>query len=58
MFFDHDGPERVLGAMTAAALRLGVRVRSVIDSFGSSDLTDDIFAALRARARVTFLAAR
>ncbi|MGQ3099468.1 MAG: phospholipase D-like domain-containing protein [Sphingopyxis solisilvae] len=57
--FDHDeAGRRVLDAMTAAAQR-GVRVRAVIDSFGSSDLTDDIFAALRAAGgNVTFFSRR
>lgn len=46
--FEHDGAgTRVLDAMTAAAKR-GVRVRAVIDSFGSADVTDGIFAPLRA----------
>jgi cardiolipin synthase len=46
--FKHDAAgTRVLDAMTAAAKR-GVRVRAVIDSFGSSDTPDSIFAPLRA----------
>lgn len=46
--FEHDGAgTRVLDAMTAATQR-GVRVRAVIDSFGSSDISDSIFAPLRA----------
>ncbi len=53
--FEHDGAgTRVLDAMTAAAQR-GVRVRAVIDSFGSSDISDSIFAPLRgAGGSVTF----
>ncbi|WP_374525162.1 phosphatidylserine/phosphatidylglycerophosphate/cardiolipin synthase family protein [Sphingopyxis sp.] len=46
--FRHDSAgTRVLDAMTAAARR-GVRVRAVIDSFGSSDTPDGVFAPLRA----------
>jgi len=46
--FKHDAAgTRVLDAMTAAANR-GVRVRAVIDSFGSSDIADSAFAPLRA----------
>lgn len=45
--FEHDGAgKRVLDAMTAAARR-GVSVRAVIDSFGSGDISDNIFTALR-----------
>ncbi len=57
--FEHDGAgTRVLDAMTAAARR-GVRVRAVIDSFGSSDIADSIFAPLReARGSVTFFSRR
>ena len=45
--FEHDSAgSRVLDAMTAAARR-GVRVRAVIDSFGSSDISDSIFTPLR-----------
>ena len=57
--FEHDGAgTRVLGAMTAAARR-GVRVRAVIDSFGSSDISDSIFAPLReAGGSVTFFSRR
>lgn len=45
--FEHDAAgTRVLGAMTAAARR-GVRVRAVVDSFGSSDVADSVFAPLR-----------
>lgn len=53
--FEHDGAgTRVLDAMTAAARR-GVRVRAVIDSFGSSNVADGIFAPLReAGGSVTF----
>lgn len=46
--FRHDrAGTQILDAMTAAARR-GVRVRAVIDSFGSSDTSDAIFAPLRA----------
>lgn len=46
--FQHDAAGRqVLDAMTAAAKR-GVRVRAVIDSFGSSDIADSVFGPLRA----------
>jgi cardiolipin synthase len=46
--FRHDGAgTKVLEAMTTAAKR-GVRVRAVIDSFGSSDTADAVFAPLRA----------
>lgn len=38
---------RILDAMVAAARR-GVRVRAVIDSFGSADTADSVFAPLRA----------
>ena len=53
--FEHDkAGTRVLDAMTAAANR-GVRVRAVIDSFGSSDIADSVFAPLReAGGSVTF----
>lgn len=53
--FEHDraGTE-VLARLVAAAER-GVRVRAVIDSFGSSDTPDTIFAPLRnAGGSVTF----
>jgi len=57
--FEHDAAgTRVLDAMTAAARR-GVRVRAVIDSFGSSDISDSIFAPLReAGGSVTFFSRR
>ena len=57
--FEHDSAgTRVLDAMTAAARR-GVRVRAVIDSFGSSDISDGIFAPLReAGGSVTFFSRR
>jgi cardiolipin synthase len=57
--FEHDeAGSRVLDAMTAAARR-GVRVRAVIDSFGSSDLSDSLFDALReAGGSVTFFSRR
>ena len=57
--FEHDeAGARVLDAMTAAARR-GVRVRAVIDSFGSSDLSDALFGALRhAGGSVTFFSRR
>ncbi|MDZ3831701.1 MAG: cardiolipin synthase B [Sphingopyxis sp.] len=46
--FDNDAAgNEILAAMLAAAQR-GVRVRAVIDSFGSSDTPDAIFAPLRA----------
>ncbi len=53
--FEHDSAgTRVLDAMTAAARR-GVRVRAIIDSFGSSDISDRIFGPLReAGGSVTF----
>ncbi len=57
--FEHDGAgTRVLDAMTIAARR-GVRVRAVIDSFGSSDISDSIFTPLReAGGSVTFFSRR
>lgn len=57
--FEHDGAgSRVLGAMTAAAQR-GVRVRAVIDSFGSGDVADSVFTPLReAGGTVTFFSRR
>ncbi len=57
--FEHDSAgSRVLDAMTAAARR-GVRVRAVIDSFGSSDISDSIFTPLRdAGGSVTFFSRR
>lgn len=57
--FDQDSAgKRVLDAMIAAARR-GVRVRAVIDSFGSSDISDSIFAPLReAGGSVTFFSRR
>jgi cardiolipin synthase len=53
--FEHDSAgTRILDAMTSAARR-GVRVRAVIDSFGSSDISDSIFTPLRdAGGSVTF----
>ncbi len=46
--FEHDGAgTRILDACVAAARR-GVRVRAVIDRFGSSDIADSVFAPLRA----------
>ncbi len=54
IFKQDDAGMRVLDAMTAAARR-GVRVRAVIDSFGSSDISESIFAPLReAGGSVTF----
>lgn len=54
IFKHDDAGTRVLDAMTAAAQR-GVRVRAVIDSFGSSDISDSIFGPLReAGGSVTF----
>jgi len=45
--FENDSAGRqVLDAMTAAARR-GVRVRAVIDSFGSGDISDSVFTPLR-----------
>ena len=57
--FEHDGAgTRVLDAMTAAARR-GVRVRAVIDSFGSGDVADSVFNPLReAGGTVTFFSRR
>lgn len=57
--FEHDGAgRRILGAMTAAARR-GVRVRAVIDSFGSGDVPDHVFTPLReAGGTVTFFSRR
>lgn len=57
--FEHDGAgTRVLDAMTAAARR-GVRVRAVIDSFGSGDVADSVFVPLReAGGTVTFFSRR
>ena len=57
--FEHDGAgTRVLDAMTAAARR-GVRVRAVIDSFGSGDVADSVFTPLReAGGTVTFFSRR
>lgn len=57
--FEHDvAGSRVLDAMTAAAQR-GVRVRAVIDSFGSGDVSDSVFAPLReAGGAVTFFSRR
>ncbi|MDK2761572.1 MAG: phosphatidylserine/phosphatidylglycerophosphate/cardiolipin synthase family protein [Sphingopyxis sp.] len=53
--FEGDGAgTRIIDAMTAAARR-GVRVRAVIDSFGSSDISDRFFDPLRdAGGSVTF----
>jgi cardiolipin synthase len=49
---------RVLDALLVAAKR-GVRVRAVVDSFGSSDTPDSLFAPLRAEGgRVTFFSRR
>lgn len=47
IFEDDAAGLRVLEAMTAAAKR-GVRVRAVIDSFGSGDISDAVFNPLRA----------
>jgi cardiolipin synthase len=57
--FEYDAAgAKVLGAMTAAARR-GVRVRAVIDSFGSSALSDSLFDELReAGGSVTFFSRR
>ena len=57
--FTHDAAgSRVLDAMTAAAKR-GVRVRAVIDSFGSGDVSDTVFDPLRAEGgSVTFFSRR
>lgn len=58
IFEDDAAGRRVLDAMTAAARR-GVRVRAVIDSFGSGDVSDGIFAPLRAAGgSVTFFSRR
>lgn len=49
---------RILGALLVAAKR-GVRVRAVIDSFGSGDTPDSLFAPLRAEGgSVTFFSRR
>jgi len=54
IFKHDDAGTRIVDAMTAAARR-GVRVRAVIDSFGSSDISDGIFGPLReAGGSVTF----
>ncbi|HMO77096.1 MAG TPA: cardiolipin synthase B [Sphingopyxis sp.] len=57
--FEHDAAgSRVLDAMTAAARR-GVRVRAVIDCFGSADVADSVFAPLReAGGSVSFFSRR
>ncbi|MBL0914111.1 MAG: cardiolipin synthase B, partial [Sphingopyxis sp.] len=57
--FEHDDAgKRVLDAMTAAARR-GARVRAVIASFGSGDISDAIFNPLRAEGgTVTFFSRR
>ena len=57
--FDADAAgQQVLDALTAAARR-GVRVRAVIDSFGSADTADSFFAPLRAAGgSVTFFSRR
>ena len=58
IFAHDDVGTQVLDAMTAAARR-GVRVRAVIDSFGSSNISDNIFAPLReAGGSVTFFSRR
>lgn len=58
IFAADEAGSRVLDAMTAAARR-GVRVRAVIDSFGSSELSDSLFDALRsAGGSVTFFSRR
>lgn len=57
--FEADGAgTRVLDALAAAARR-GARVRMIIDSFGSADLSDHVFAPLReAGGSVTFFSRR
>lgn len=58
IFTADEAGSRVLDAMTAAARR-GVRVRAVIDGFGSSGLSDSLFDALReAGGSVTFFSRR
>jgi cardiolipin synthase len=58
IFEDDAAGRRVLDAMTAAAKR-GVRVRAVIDSFGSGDIADAVFDPLRAEGgTVTFFSRR
>lgn len=46
--FDDDPVGREVVALLLAAAERGVRVRAVIDSFGSSDTPDGLFAPLRA----------
>ncbi|WOF41961.1 phosphatidylserine/phosphatidylglycerophosphate/cardiolipin synthase family protein [Sphingopyxis indica] len=45
--FDDDSAGREIVARLLAAAQRGVRVRAVIDSFGSSDTPDALFAPLR-----------
>lgn len=47
IFRNDSAGSQILDAMVAAAAR-GVRVRAVIDSFGSSETADSVFAPLRA----------
>src|SRR3546814_20297976 len=45
--FDDDSAGREIVARLLAAAQRGVRIRAVIDSFGSSDTPDALFAPLR-----------
>jgi cardiolipin synthase len=57
--FDDDPAGREVVARLVDAARRGVRVRAVIDSFGSSDTPDALFAPLRAAGgSVTFFSRR
>src|SRR5690606_40226808 len=57
--FDDDPIGRDIVARLVAAARRGVRVRAVIDRFGSSDTPDSLFAPLRAEGgSVTFFSRR
>ena len=58
IFEGDDAGRRILDGLLRAAKR-GVRVRAVIDSFGSSDTPDSLFAPLReAGGSVTFFSRR
>lgn len=58
IFDEDDAGRRVLDRLVAAARR-GVRVRAVIDSFGSGDTSDSLFDPLReAGGSVTFFSRR
>lgn len=57
--FDDDPAGREIVARLVDAARRGVRVRAVLDSFGSSDTPDSLFAPLReAGGSVTFFSRR